>query len=230
DLRHGAASLMLAAGVPAKVVQETLGHSTVGLTLDTYTSVYKRCGCTELVDGKRRQLRQRCPKLRRADGTWNPRHGTWTFNTSVPGKSGKRRQVVRGGFATQAEAQRELDSVREKIGRGIVVNDRLTVGQFLREWLTSKNDLRRSTVRGYEQHITKYLEPELGHLRLSELRVAHVADALAQVTSSDANRQRVRATLRSALNDAVRQGLIGTNPAMLVKLPRGKRPKAGVDR
>jgi Phage integrase family len=40
DLRHGAASLMLAAGVPAKVVQETLGHSTVGLTLDTYTSVY----------------------------------------------------------------------------------------------------------------------------------------------------------------------------------------------
>ncbi len=31
---------MLAAGVPAKVVQETLGHSTIGLTLDTYTSVY----------------------------------------------------------------------------------------------------------------------------------------------------------------------------------------------
>jgi hypothetical protein len=40
DLRHGAASLMLAAGVPAKVVQETLGHSTITLTLDTYTSVY----------------------------------------------------------------------------------------------------------------------------------------------------------------------------------------------
>src|SRR3954447_18522175 len=33
DLRHGAASLMLAAGVPAKVVQETLGHSTITLTL-----------------------------------------------------------------------------------------------------------------------------------------------------------------------------------------------------
>jgi hypothetical protein len=31
---------MLAAGVPAKVVQETLGHSTISLTLDTYTSVY----------------------------------------------------------------------------------------------------------------------------------------------------------------------------------------------
>jgi integrase len=40
DLRHSAASLMLAAGVPMKVVQETLGHSTMGLTADTYTSVY----------------------------------------------------------------------------------------------------------------------------------------------------------------------------------------------
>jgi integrase len=40
DLRHGAASLMLAAGVAPKVVQETLGHSTVGPTLDTYNSVY----------------------------------------------------------------------------------------------------------------------------------------------------------------------------------------------
>jgi len=40
DLRHGAASLMLAAGVSMKVVQETLGHSSVVLTSDTYSSVY----------------------------------------------------------------------------------------------------------------------------------------------------------------------------------------------
>jgi integrase len=40
DLRHGAASLMLAAGVDLKVVQETLGHSSITITSDTYTSVY----------------------------------------------------------------------------------------------------------------------------------------------------------------------------------------------
>lgn len=40
DLRHGAASLMLAAGVEMKLVQETLGHSNIGLTANTYTSVY----------------------------------------------------------------------------------------------------------------------------------------------------------------------------------------------
>jgi integrase len=39
DLRHGAASLMLAAGADLKVVQDVLGHSSIVLTADTYTSI-----------------------------------------------------------------------------------------------------------------------------------------------------------------------------------------------
>jgi integrase len=53
DLRHGAASIMLAAGVPAKVVSETLGHSTVRLTLDTYTSVYSAVSISAAEDAAR---------------------------------------------------------------------------------------------------------------------------------------------------------------------------------
>jgi hypothetical protein len=37
DLRHAAATLMLAAGVHPKVASERLGHSAVGITLDLYT-------------------------------------------------------------------------------------------------------------------------------------------------------------------------------------------------
>lgn len=39
DLRHTAASLLLAAGEHPKVVSELLGHSRIALTLDTYSSV-----------------------------------------------------------------------------------------------------------------------------------------------------------------------------------------------
>jgi integrase len=39
DLRHGAATLSLAAGVPMKVVSDTLGHATSAFTSDVYTSV-----------------------------------------------------------------------------------------------------------------------------------------------------------------------------------------------
>jgi integrase len=38
-LRHGAATLALAAGTDLKIVQDQLGHSTIVLTADTYTSV-----------------------------------------------------------------------------------------------------------------------------------------------------------------------------------------------
>ncbi|WP_425565254.1 site-specific integrase [Nonomuraea bangladeshensis] len=40
DLRHLAATAMLAAGVDIKLVQEALGHKTASFTRDTYTSVY----------------------------------------------------------------------------------------------------------------------------------------------------------------------------------------------
>jgi integrase len=40
DLRHGAASLALAAGVDLKVVSDMLGHSGTAITRDIYTSVY----------------------------------------------------------------------------------------------------------------------------------------------------------------------------------------------
>lgn len=39
DLRHGWATMALLSGVHPKVVQERLGHSTIGITLDTYSHV-----------------------------------------------------------------------------------------------------------------------------------------------------------------------------------------------
>ena len=39
DLRHGAATLMLASGAQMKLVQETLRHSSITITSNIYTSV-----------------------------------------------------------------------------------------------------------------------------------------------------------------------------------------------
>ncbi|MGZ4533281.1 MAG: site-specific integrase [Mycobacteriaceae bacterium] len=39
DLRHTWATLALAAGIPAKVVQDRLGHSTIAITLNVYSHV-----------------------------------------------------------------------------------------------------------------------------------------------------------------------------------------------
>ena len=39
DLRHTAATLLLMQGIHPKIVSEMLGHSTVSMTLDTYSHV-----------------------------------------------------------------------------------------------------------------------------------------------------------------------------------------------
>lgn len=185
--------------------------------------IYKRCGCTEVIDGKRRQLGTRCPKLRRRSGAWSSTHGTWWFRLRIPGVD----QPVRdGGFDSREEAERARDQVRERGRRGARVVRCPQVDVLLPEWVEGKADLAPSTRRSYAAHIRNHLVPPLGHLRLDELRVGHVAEAVAAVEGTDATRQRVRATLRSALNDAVREGLIVVNPAALVRLPAGKRPNA----
>ena len=37
DLRHSAASLLLSLGIHPKVVQELLGHTQIGITMDVYS-------------------------------------------------------------------------------------------------------------------------------------------------------------------------------------------------
>ncbi len=44
DLRHSFASLMLAAGVNAKAISQSMGHANIGITLDTYAHLLPGAG------------------------------------------------------------------------------------------------------------------------------------------------------------------------------------------
>jgi integrase len=109
----------------------------------------------------------------------------------------------------------------------------VTVGEYLEEWLWGKQALRPSTHRSYENHLRKYLIPLLGHLPLRALRALHVDRAYRQIATSErygrplsvATLRRIHATLMSALNTAVRRGLIDRNPAATVELPRAPRAR-----
>lgn len=41
DLRHTAATLMIAGGVPLKTISDILGHSTIQVTADTYGYIFE---------------------------------------------------------------------------------------------------------------------------------------------------------------------------------------------
>jgi integrase len=105
DLRHGAATLALAAGVDLRVVQEMLGHSSIVLTADTYTSVLPevaqaaaekvasliiKAGC--LVPGTKRVRRKQTGRPRRRG---RKRHGRTQRTTSIRSRAHPGRQIGR---------------------------------------------------------------------------------------------------------------------------------------
>jgi integrase len=203
---------------------------------------YKRCKCKD-ADGT--ELGPRCPKLHRADGSWNPRHGTWYYRLELPpGPGGKRRTPHRrGGFATQEEAKARREEAREKLRHGADPSARHLVGQFLPDWLAARPDLKGTTRRNYSLIISTYLVPLLGHIGLDSLRPSHITDMVATIEMWNAElaagrpvrkfqrnvgpaaMQRIRACLRSALNDAAEQGLIAYNPAARVRMAPEKRQR-----
>ena len=180
-------------------------------------ATFKRCACKDPMTG--RPLDRRCPKLK------NSKHGSWFYVVELPpGPDGKRRQQKRGGFANQRAADAALRAVVTQLNSGTFVDaGRLTVGQYLDEWLAGKAKLRPSTRTSYRQHKDLYLKPSLGQIRLTDLRANHV-EAMVQSLRQDphnvgvATTRRVFATLRGALNKAQRQGLIAVNPCSFVEL------------
>src|SRR6266511_3970373 len=190
----------------------------------TSDGVYRRCGCTD--PASRRRLGRRCPRL--AD----PEHGSWYFAVQILGTGGRRRRLRRGGFASSRQAaaarQRVLaDTAVGAAGQG------WTVARWLRHWLsTLPLQVRPSTAAGYRAHAEEHLIPYLGRHTLARLTVGHLEAMFADIAAHStrdgqpvtaATLQRIRATLRRALNVAVREQLLEVNPARLVLLPRPVR-------
>jgi integrase len=189
-------------------------------------SVFRRCGCRNQATG--RLLGARCPELR------SRRHGTWYFSAELPSQGGNRRRVRRGGFASRQAAIAALQALS---GPAPGHEPGLRTGEWLERWLASRVSLRASTIRGYAAHVRGYLIPYLGGISLAELSSADVQAMFTAIIRGDAalgrpvsaaTLRRIHATLRAALNAAVRTGLIAANPGRWPELPAAARPRPQV--
>jgi hypothetical protein len=103
-------------------------------------------------------------------------HGSWYLRLELgAGTDGRRRRVRRGGFRTRKAALEALARLRGPSGSP------LTVANWLQRWLDDHQGAP-STVRGYADHVRRYLNPLLGHLLLAEVSVAHVEEMFQIIT------------------------------------------------
>jgi hypothetical protein len=136
-------------------------------------SVYTWCGCRDQRSGRR--LGSRCPRH------GQPGHGSWYFSMEASaGSDGRRHRIRRGGFPDQAAARAALDRLMMP-PPGSPADQLMTVGQWLRHWLVSRNAPRFSTLRSYASHIRLYLDPCLGQILLADLRTVHVQAMLTAI-------------------------------------------------
>lgn len=192
-------------------------------------STFKRCQCPVRKNDKGERIN--CPK----------RHGSWSYvvDCGIDPATGKRKQIKRGGFAKQTDAQNELNELLAKLQAGTFVPDAgMTVGQWLAQWLTELpilggargKPVKASTITGYADHIRLYLAPKLGHVKLRDLRAVHVQRMINELTAGERSNttvERVHACLCSALARATKRGLIAYNAAArtLVDLPPTTKPQ-----
>jgi integrase len=188
-------------------------------------TVFKRCGCTDATTG--RQLARHCPRLA------EPGHGSWYFAVQVTTVGGRKARYRRGGFATHEAAVTARRAILAAPAQDATAGA-WTVTRWLRYWLDqAEPHLRPSTAHAYRDHIDRYLIPTVGRITLAALtprRLQACFDQLARRRTrtgtpiAPSTVDRVRATLRSALNAAVREGLITSNPLRHVRFEKPTRP------
>ncbi len=147
--------------------------------------------------------------------------GRWVATLGM--RDGKRRSVY--GKSRQEVAKRLQEELRARDEGRPVPRDGETVGRFLTSWFDdhARAQLRPSTAASYAGILRLHLIPALGKSSITRLSPADVQRVLNQKASAGLSPRRieyVRAVLRTALNDAVRWGLILRNPAALARGPR----------
>ena len=143
--------------------------------------------------------------------------------------TGKRKQQWIAVKGNKRDAERKLVELLGQLENGTYVKpNKLTIGAFLERWLMdyAKPNLSPRTVEGYEHMVHKHIIPSLGHIVLTALRPDHLQHYNSEKLASGLSARTVRhhhITLHTALQTAVKWGLLMRNVADAVDPPRFQR-------
>ena len=169
----------------------------------------------------------------RADGRWEGRYVVGYDDHGYP-----KTKAVFG--KSKRECTEKLAALKTQLGG--IPSDKLRPEMRFADWLDywyethCKPNIRTSTQSGYEDRIRLHIKPELGEIPLNRLTQNDLQQFYARLKKSgrktrteyygeglsDRMVRMCHATCRSALQRAVQDGLIRTNPAEGCKLPPKK--------
>lgn len=180
---------------------------------------------------KRRKQGEGTLRLRK-DGRWEGRVVVGYDNKGLP--------ITKNVTAkTKEECAIKLEKLREQHGKPTEkINSEMSFGEWIDFWYQTycKHTIRITTQLEYENRIYQHIIPAIGNIQLNQLTQSFLQQFYAREKSSgrkirietygaglsDRVIRAIHASCRSALEKAVQEGLIKTNPAIGCKLPPKK--------
>lgn len=136
----------------------------------------------------------------------------------------KQRYLTRTVRGTKREAEIVCAQMVAEVAHGDhAVAPSGTVGELLERWMAHAGpDMSPATVTAYRIYLRKWIVPALGSTRLDRLKPAAIDQLYASLRGhlSTGSIRKVHTILRSSLGQAVRWGLIATNPAASASPPK----------
>jgi integrase len=127
------------------------------------------------------------------------------------------------------DAERRLTAMlREHDITGIVPDRHETVASFSKTWLDHvAHRVKPNTLKRYRELLLVHAVPAIGSVRMTEPRASHVQQVVDRLLGVRSPRTAVNVfrVLSEMFGEAVRWGVIASNPAAGIRPPRTPRPK-----
>ena len=161
---------------------------------------------------------------KRSDGRWEAR-----YTTGIDPKTGKQTQKSAYG-KTQKEVRQKLTEVTAEIDSGTYLEQtKDTVGEWLDTWLKTYAlySVKSYTYDAYERSCNIHIKPALGRIRLSALTAPQIQQfynsLITEKELSPKTVKNIHGVLHRALGQAVKLGLLRSNPTNVCDLPKAHR-------
>ena len=160
----------------------------------------------------------------------------WSYVLRVPDlATGKTKPLWVGGFNSEKSAKLARDKARVSLSNlTYVVPSKATLGEYLTNWINEvhASQIKATTLERYRRVIDRYLIPEIGAIKLQDLRPSHVQALYTTLLTRSTvtgkplaprTVELIGAVLKKAVKYAVDvDEAIAVNPVTKVPLPKGK--------
>ena len=167
---------------------------------------------------------------RRKDGRWEGR--------IVVGHKENGNRIYKYVFAkTQKELLPKFHQLKEQYaGMELTEQSKMTLGEWLDKWLAEIKEpmIRESTADGYRRYIENHIKPHLGNKKLTSVSTAEIQKMYNKLKKegrvnpnkkdgkglSNATVRSIHMLLHEAMDGAVKEGLIPSNPTDGTTIPK----------